>query len=111
MGIVEKGSNENKSVNISLNPQQLNKNTTYNLVAILNGTSNYNSNFGEFWITSNIVNAIQYTTTATVTGELKITKLDTQQRIISGTFWFDAINSDGEKVEIREGRFDMRYVN
>ena len=87
------------------------KNTTYNLVAILNGTSNYNSNFGEFWITSNIVNAIQYTTTATVTGELKITKLDTQQRIISGTFWYDAINSDGEKVEIREGRFDMRYVN
>ena len=110
LGIVEKGSNENKSVNISLNPQQLNKNTTYNLVAILNGTSNYNSNFGEFWITSNIVNAIQYTTTATVTGELKITKLDTQQRIISGTFWYDAINSDGEKVEIREGRFDMRYV-
>ncbi len=43
-------------------------------------------------------------------GELKITKLNTQQRIISGTFWFDAILS-GEKIEIREGRFDMRYVN
>ena len=40
-----------------------------------------------------------------------ITKLNIQQRIVSGTFWYDAINSDGEKVEVRDGRFDMRYVN
>ena len=26
-------------------------------------------------------------------------------------YWYDAINSDGEKVEVRDGRFDMRYVN
>ena len=111
LSIVEKGSNENKSVNISTNPLQLVENTTYNLAEQTNNGSSYNSNFGEFWITSNIVNAIQYTTTATVTGELKTTKLNTQLKIISGTFWYDAINSDGEKVEIREGRFDMRYVN
>lgn len=69
------------------------------------------SNFAKFRISSNIVSAINYVTTDTFTGVLKITKLDTQQKIISGTFWFDAVNAAGEKVEVREGRFDMRYTN
>ncbi len=43
------------------------------------------------------------------TGELKITRLDETNAIISGTFWFDAVNSIGTKVEVREGRFDMQY--
>ena len=44
------------------------------------------------------------------TGELKITRLDyiTGRRIISGTFWFDAVNASGETVEIRQGRFDIK---
>lgn len=42
-------------------------------------------------------------------GELKITRIDVSKSIVSGTFWFDAINSKGEKVEIREGRFDWNY--
>jgi hypothetical protein len=107
----EKGSNENKTINISLNPEQLFEGNIYDLDEIINGPANYISNFGEFRISSNIVSTIWYTTTNTYIGELKITKLDTQQKIISGTFWYDAINNAGEKVEIREGRFDMRYVN
>ena len=43
------------------------------------------------------------------TGELKITRLDLSNSIISGTFWFDAVNSAGETVQIRSGRFDMHY--
>ena len=43
------------------------------------------------------------------TGELKITRLDMSKSIISGIFWFDAVNSKAEKVEIREGRFDWNY--
>ncbi|MFN3908228.1 MAG: DUF6252 family protein [Flavobacterium sp.] len=50
-----------------------------------------------------------YVTNNTITGQLKITKLDQVNNIISGTFWFDAVNSNGVKVEIREGRFDMQY--
>jgi len=42
-------------------------------------------------------------------GELKITRIDLSKSIVSGTFWFDAVNSKGEKVEIREGRFDWNY--
>lgn len=44
------------------------------------------------------------------TGELWIKKLDTVNQIVSGTFWFDAVNANGEKVEVREGRFDMHYT-
>ena len=40
-----------------------------------------------------------------------ITKLDTINKIISGTFAFDAVNSTGKKVEIRDGRFDVKFIN
>jgi hypothetical protein len=43
------------------------------------------------------------------TGKLKITRLDLSNSIISGTFWFDAVNSTGEIVKVREGRFDKHY--
>ena len=112
LSITEKGSNENKSVGIATNSEQLVENITYNLVARTSDVNNnYISNFGQFIINSNIYSSNQFYTTNLLTGELKITKLNTQLKIISGTFWYDAINSDGEKVEIREGRFDMRYVN
>ncbi|MEJ7676398.1 MAG: hypothetical protein WKG06_00655 [Segetibacter sp.] len=38
-------------------------------------------------------------------GELKITKLDETNRIVSGTFWFDAVNKNGEKF--RCGKDDL----
>ncbi len=43
-------------------------------------------------------------------GELRITKFDQTNRIISGTFFFTGTSSSsGEKVEITDGRFDIRY--
>ena len=49
-------------------------------------------------------------TTAEYTGELHITKFDLEKQIVSGTFWFDLKNpKTGEKVEIREGRFDTNF--
>ncbi|WP_192822075.1 hypothetical protein [Rufibacter sp. LB8] len=50
-----------------------------------------------------------YMEASALTGELRITKLDEQRHIVAGTFWFDTVNSKGEKVEVREGRFDMVY--
>lgn len=50
-----------------------------------------------------------YSTNSIVTGELKITHHNYNQAILSGTFWYDAVNSNGEIVKIREGRFDMHY--
>lgn len=51
-----------------------------------------------------------YNTTPEVMGEMTITKLDFEDNIVSGTFWFDAVNNEGDMVEIREGRFDMRFT-
>lgn len=42
-------------------------------------------------------------------GIMSFTKIDTSNRIVSGTFWFDAWNKDSIKVEVREGRFDIKY--
>lgn len=43
-------------------------------------------------------------------GELLIKRLDTINQTVSGTFWFNAINANGQKVEVKEGRFDVRYT-
>lgn len=61
-------------------------------------------------IEANYPNGNLFNTNETVSGELLIKKFDTIHQIVSGTFWFNAINSSNEKVEIREGRFDMRYT-
>lgn len=68
-----------------------------------------NSNFGEYRTVYNDIEETRYRTNATITGELKITNHNFDKAILSGTFWFDAINKDGKIVKIREGRFDMQY--
>lgn len=50
-----------------------------------------------------------YYTNDEQTGELKISKFDEINGILSGTFWFNVKRPDGEIVEIRDGRFDVRY--
>jgi hypothetical protein len=42
-------------------------------------------------------------------GSLKITKFDQINRILSGTFSFVGTSSNAVKVNITEGRFDIRY--
>jgi hypothetical protein len=49
-------------------------------------------------------------TSITNSGELKITKLDFKNNIVSGTFWFDVIDDKGVLHQIREGRFDMQFT-
>ena len=44
-------------------------------------------------------------------GKIYISRFDTLNQIISGTFYFDAVNSSGEKIEIRDGRFDVKFIN
>jgi|GEM_PF-305925 len=49
-------------------------------------------------------------TNSEYSGELTITKLDFENRIVSGTFWFDIQHpKTGERVQIREGRFDALF--
>lgn len=110
LSISAKGKNETRSVSVATNSEALIENTIYDLVErTLDDTNNYNTNFGQFIINNAHGSSNQFYTTNLNKGELKITKLDTLQKIISGTFWFDAINSSGEKTEVRQGRFDMRF--
>jgi len=59
---------------------------------------------------SKIQGSTIYHTNAIHTGEITIKKFDETNRIVSGTFWFDAVNSSGEKVQVRDGRFDLKYT-
>ena len=43
-------------------------------------------------------------------GKLIITRPDTTNTIISGTFYFDAVSKEGNVVQIRDGRFDLNYT-
>ena len=53
---------------------------------------------------------VDYFTNEIQVGQLTIKKFDTINQIVAGTFWFDAKNSSGQIIQIREGRFDMPYV-
>ncbi|MFL0202873.1 hypothetical protein [Tenacibaculum maritimum] len=65
---------------------------------------------GKFSIGSNPPPRKDYfETTDNIIGELVITYHDYNNTIISGEFWFDAIDSEGEIVKVREGRFDGKY--
>jgi hypothetical protein len=44
-------------------------------------------------------------------GKLNIKYIDTVNRVIAGTFYFDAVHPQtGEVVKITEGRFDGKYT-
>lgn len=44
-------------------------------------------------------------------GILTITRFDTTNFIISGTFSFTVLNNNGNEIKITDGRFDMQYTN
>lgn len=49
-------------------------------------------------------------TTHTHIGQLTITKLDFDNNIVSGTFFYDIEDQNGIVHEIRDGRFDMQFT-
>mgnify|MGYP006432747655 CR=1 FL=1 len=87
------------------NPGLIEKNNTY----LLNVNPNQEGFGGAY--TKRILNESEsfHFTDDEFTGELTITHLEEENRIVSGTFWFDAVNEEGEVVEVREGRFDVTY--
>lgn len=67
--------------------------------------------FGFLYIGNSNTGEILESYTSTIhTGELTITKLDFENNIVSGTFWFDVKDENGKIHEIREGRFDMQFT-
>lgn len=55
-------------------------------------------------------NGKTYAKTASDIGSIYIRKFDQINRILSGTFFYSATNiSTGEKINVTDGRFDIRY--
>ena len=103
--ITEKKSGVLKGINIASLNDSLITGKTYVLTAY-----GSNSKYGEFVINGEPhPSPNSYSTTDKIVGELTITNHIFNKAILSGTFWFDAINSNGEMMQIREGRFDMEY--
>ncbi|MFY0483182.1 hypothetical protein ACI6PS_11295 [Flavobacterium sp. PLA-1-15] len=87
-------------IGLSTNAKQINQNTTYALAG------NIPANAYGTYALAGIFNT---TDDANYIGEMTITYLNNQ--IVSGTFWFDVLDFQGNLHEIREGRFDMQYTN
>jgi hypothetical protein len=54
------------------------------------------------------VKAEDYYPSAPLTGQFTVTKLDLVNKIFSGNFYFDAVNANGNKVSVTDGRFDVK---
>jgi hypothetical protein len=65
---------------------------------------------GGYDILDESLNFNTFSTNLVNKGELTITRFDDANQIMSGTFWFDAVNKDGVKVEVRDGRFDVHFI-
>ena len=73
--------------------------STYFMTNRINGNA-----YGTIYRSSNI----SYTSNE-YSGELFISKHDPENRIVSGTFWYDIKDVFGDVHQIREGRFDIKY--
>lgn len=96
--------NIDRVINVASFNEPLQVGQTYELAAY-----GEDSKFGEYVVQNPDFSKRQYQTTSTITGELTITHHDFDSAILSGTFWFDAIDSEGNIVKVREGRFDGKY--
>ena len=93
-----------RSIDIDTNKKELEQGNIYTI----SSETSSNSLFAFYLLGGGLYGG--YRTTDSYTGQLKITKLDKVNHIISGTFYFDAIRlNTGEIIKITEGRFDMQY--
>ena len=73
---------------------------------VLKNSSNKGEIYGSYGTSVNVISD-DFNTQGNYQGEVYFSRFDEIKGIVSGTFWFDAVNSKGEKVEVREGRFDV----
>lgn len=91
-----------ESIDLIVSIPNLEINQTYKVV---NQTPDDGYNYASY--TSN--DKVSYSSNSNNTGRIKITRLDLQNQIVSGTFEFKAEDSNGNIVTITEGRFDKKF--
>lgn len=64
-----------------------------------------------YYVKRNLTPQNEWSTSATFTGSVTITKFDPAAKIIAGTFQFNAVSmyNTGETIAVTEGRFDIHY--
>jgi hypothetical protein len=79
----------------------------------LNTTVNPGSTLASYgyYVKRNVTPQNEWITSANYTGSVTITHLDTVNRIVSGTFEFNALNlyNAPEPLSVTEGRFDVKW--
>lgn len=95
-----RGSKNNIGIFVGTEKRSITEGQTINLIERLDGNG-----WGTYFLDTN-----PYTTNVINTGELKITKLDFTNNIVSGTFWYDVKDNQGLIHQIRDGRFDMQFT-
>lgn len=93
--------NNRVSIAIGTNSLQIEEGFTYQLLE--------NSSGNATGIYSYAANSTY--TSSTHFGEIRITKLDEINHFVSGTFWFNIIDYQGNSHTITDGRFDIHYTN
>ena len=91
-------SNERTNVNISTDSLLLGENKYYEIKNLTGYTQAFYSSTGDIYRKLDVDS-----------GNLFIKKHDLVNHILSGTFFFTATNSGGTKVNITDGRFDIKY--
>jgi hypothetical protein len=95
-----------KAISVGTEKLSISQGQTLTLLERAYGNAN-----GRYFIGSNITGIVEnYYTSTENTGELKITKLDFTNNIVSGTFYFDVKDNQGIIHQIRDGRFDMQFT-
>lgn len=97
---------ENKlsQINLFINNEELTEGKTYPLT-----TPDVSDGASAIYTKNIIVDHGQdYIVKSPLKGELIITKFDSTNNILSGRFWFDAVSDSGDKIQVKEGRFDLR---
>lgn len=100
---------------INIGGEQKNENTIYILINfkasktgkyIIKGSYGFDSDFIRLFI-----NNVKYKTSMNMVGDVIITKIDTSNKILSGTFSFKAENENdpNDVITVTDGRFDVTY--
>lgn len=88
--------------------QELTGNGTY----VLNAAPNYPSPAGNYgyYVHRNVTPDNEYITSSPYTGTVMITKIDSVNRFVSGTFEFKAMSlfNASQSINVTEGRFDVK---
>jgi hypothetical protein len=65
-----------------------------------------------YYVKRNFTPLNEWSTSASYTGSITVTKFDRTNKIIAGTFQFNAINmyNTPEPLTVTEGRFDVKYL-